>query len=33
MNYSAKVDEYNKNVHGIEKKDYSELMNKLVALK
>jgi len=26
MNYSAKVDEYNKQVHGIEKKDYSELM-------
>jgi phosphomethylpyrimidine synthase len=33
MNYSAKVDEYNKQVHGIEKKDYSELMNKLVAIK
>jgi hypothetical protein len=25
MNYSSKVDEYNKQVHGIEKKDYSEL--------
>lgn len=24
MNYSSKVDEYNKQVHGIEKKDYSE---------
>jgi len=23
MNYSSKVDEYNKQVHGIEKKDYS----------
>ncbi len=33
MNYSAKVDEYNKQVHGVEKKDYSELMNKLVAIK
>src|SRR6202161_2511791 len=33
MNYSAKVDEYNKQVHGIEKKDYSELMNRLVSLK
>jgi phosphomethylpyrimidine synthase len=33
MNYSAKVDEYNKRVHGIEKKDYSELVKKLVALK
>src|SRR5579872_2683022 len=33
MNYSAKVDEYNRQVHGIEKKDYSELVNKLVAIK
>jgi phosphomethylpyrimidine synthase len=33
MNYSAKVDEYNKQVHGVEKKDYSELVNKLVAIK
>ncbi len=33
MNYSAKVDEYNKQVHGIEKKDYSELVKKLVAIK
>ena len=33
MNYSNKVDEYNKQVHGLEKKDYSELVQKLVALK
>src|ERR1022692_3959107 len=33
MNYSAKVDEYNRQIHGVEKKDYSELMNKLVAIK
>src|SRR5579872_2322838 len=33
MNYSSKVDEYNKQVHGIEKKDYSELVGKLVTLK
>jgi phosphomethylpyrimidine synthase len=33
MNYSSKVDEYNKQVHGLEKKDYSELVEKLVALK
>jgi phosphomethylpyrimidine synthase len=33
MNYSSKVDEYNKNVHGIEKKDYTDLVNRLVALK
>jgi len=33
MNYSAKVDEDNKQVHGIEKKDYSELVKKLVAIK
>ena len=33
MNYSAKVDEYNKQVHGLEKKDYSELVNRLVTLK
>jgi phosphomethylpyrimidine synthase len=30
MNYSSKIDEYNKQVHGLEKKDYSELV-KLVA--
>ncbi len=31
MNYSAKVDEYNKAVHGLEKKDYSELITRLTA--
>jgi phosphomethylpyrimidine synthase len=31
MNYSSKVDEYNKQVHGLEKKDYSELMEKVLA--
>jgi phosphomethylpyrimidine synthase len=29
MNYSSKVDEYNKQVHGLEKKDYSDLLVKL----
>jgi phosphomethylpyrimidine synthase len=33
MNYSSKVDEYNKQVHGLEKKDYSELVEKLVEIK
>jgi phosphomethylpyrimidine synthase len=33
MNYSSKVDEYNKQVHGLEKKDYSELVEKLVPIK
>jgi phosphomethylpyrimidine synthase len=33
MNYSSKVDEYNKQVHGLEKKDYSELIEKLVPIK
>src|ERR1051326_9116367 len=33
MNYSSKVDEYNKQVHGLEKKDYSELVDKLVSIK
>src|SRR6202046_3472819 len=33
MNYSSKVDEYNKQVHGLEKKDYSDLVDKLVSLK
>jgi phosphomethylpyrimidine synthase len=33
MNYSSKVDSYNKEVHGLEKKDYSELVEKLVTLK
>jgi hypothetical protein len=32
MNYSS-MDEYNKQVHGIEKKDYSELVERLVSLK
>jgi phosphomethylpyrimidine synthase len=31
MNYSSKVDEYNKEVHGLEKKDYSQLITKLTA--
>jgi hypothetical protein len=30
---SSKVDEYNKQVHGIEKKDYSELVERLVSIK
>ena len=33
MNYSSKVDDYNKQVHGLEKKDYSELVEKFVTLK
>jgi phosphomethylpyrimidine synthase len=33
MNYSSKVDEYNKQVHGLEKRDYSELVEKFVTLK
>ena len=33
MNYSSKVDEYNKQVHGLEKKDYSALVEKLVEIK
>src|SRR5277367_5679712 len=33
MNYSSKVDEYNKREHGLEKKDYSELVEKLVTIK
>ena len=33
MNLSTKVDKFNRQVHGVEKKDYSELMNKLVAIK
>jgi phosphomethylpyrimidine synthase len=31
MNYSSRVDEYNREVHGLEKKDYSELVQKLAA--
>ncbi|MBO0910839.1 MAG: phosphomethylpyrimidine synthase ThiC [Acidobacteria bacterium] len=30
MNYSSKVDEYNREVHGLEKKDYSELEGRLI---
>jgi phosphomethylpyrimidine synthase len=33
MNYSSKVDDYNREVHGLEKKDYSELVDRLVRLK
>src|SRR5438874_1634059 len=33
MNYLQKVDEYNRQVHGVEKKDYSELVEKLISLK
>ncbi|HUK26283.1 MAG TPA: phosphomethylpyrimidine synthase ThiC [Terriglobales bacterium] len=33
MNYSSKVDEYNRQVHGLEKKDYSELVEKLVSIR
>jgi phosphomethylpyrimidine synthase len=33
MNYSSKVDEYNKEVHGLEKKDYSELVEKFAGAK
>jgi phosphomethylpyrimidine synthase len=33
MNYFSKVDEYNKAVHGLEKKDYSELVERLVTIK
>jgi phosphomethylpyrimidine synthase len=33
MNYSSKVDDYNKEVHGLEKTDYSELVEKLAGAK
>ena len=33
MNYSSKVDEYNREVHGLEKADYSQLVDRLVSLK
>jgi len=33
MNYSSRVDEYNRQVHGLEKRDYSELVERLVPLK
>jgi hypothetical protein len=29
MNYSSKIDEYNKQVHGVEKKDFTFLVNQL----
>jgi hypothetical protein len=32
MNYSSKVDEYNKQGHGIERKDYSASVERLVTL-
>ena len=33
MNYSSKVDEYNREVHGLEKKDYSDEVNQLLSVK
>jgi len=33
MNYSSKVDEYNKQEHGLEKKDYTELVTKIAGTK
>jgi len=33
MNYSQKVDDYNRRVHGVEKKDYSELVEKLTTVR
>ena len=33
MSYSSKVDEYNKEVHGLGKKDYSGLVEKLVTIR
>jgi phosphomethylpyrimidine synthase len=33
MNCSSKVDEYSRQVHGIEKKGYSELVERLVSIK
>ena len=32
MDYSSKADEYNKPVHGIEKKDYSGLVERMSRL-
>jgi phosphomethylpyrimidine synthase len=32
MNYSSKVDEYNREVHGLEKKDYSPVVDRLLTL-
>ena len=33
MNYSSKVDDYNREVHGLEKKNYSEVVDRLLPLK
>ncbi len=33
MKYSSRVDECNKQTHGIEKKDYSELVEGVVSIK
>jgi phosphomethylpyrimidine synthase len=33
MNYSSRVDQYNEQVHGRKKKDYSPLVDRLIALK
>ena len=33
MSYPSRVDEYNKEVHGLEKKDYSGLVEKLVTVR
>jgi phosphomethylpyrimidine synthase len=33
MNYSSKVDDYNRTVHGLEKKDYSDVVERLITLK
>jgi len=33
MNYSSKVYEYNREVHGLEKKDYSDQVNQLLSVK
>jgi phosphomethylpyrimidine synthase len=33
MNYSTKVDEYNREVHGLEKKDYSGEVERLISSK
>src|SRR6476659_3853922 len=33
MNYSSKVDEYNRAVHGLEKQDHSPLVDRLVSVK
>ena len=32
MNYSSKVDEYNRSVHGLEKEDYTELITKFTSV-